>query len=60
MVGYARSIYHYCDCLFSLTLGYFVCYERNLMWRLLLTQEIRKNRRERKGECHAPELLNPI
>ena len=59
MVGYARSFYHYCDCLFSLTIGYFVCYERNLMWRLLLTQEIRKNRRERTGERHAPQL-NPI
>jgi hypothetical protein len=59
MVGYARSFYHYCDCLFSLTLGYFVCYERNLMWRLLLSQEVKKVRRERTGERHPPQL-NPI
>ena len=59
MVGYARSFYHYVDCLFSLTLGYFVNYERHIMWKLLLSQEIRKNRRERTGERH-PSQLNPI
>jgi len=59
MVGYATSLFHYVDCLFSLSIGYFVCYERHLLWKLLLAQEIRKNRRERKGEHHASQL-NPI
>ena len=60
MVGYARSLYHYIDCLFSLTAGYFVAYERHLMWKLLLAQEFRKVRRERTGERNAPERLNPF
>ena len=59
MVGYATSLFHYCDCLFHLTLGYFVNYERHLMWKLLLAQEIRKQKRERTGQYHPPQL-NPI
>ena len=60
MVGYASSLYHYCDCLFSLTVGYFVNYNRYLMWKLLLAQEFKKVRRERTGERNAPEHLNPF
>ena len=60
MVGYARSLYHYIDCLFSLTAGYFVNYERYLMWKVLLAQEFKKVRRERQGERNAPERLNPF
>jgi hypothetical protein len=59
MVGYATSLYHYVDCLFSITIGYFVNYERHVMWKLLLSQEVKKVRRERTGERH-PSQLNPI
>jgi len=59
MVGYVRSFYHYVDCLFHLTLGYFVNYERHTMWKLLLSQEVKKVRRERTGQHHPPQL-NPI
>ena len=60
MVGYARSVFHYLDCLFSLSAGYFVAYERHVRWRVLLAQEFRKIRKKRTGERNAPERLDPF